>query len=164
MCQHVLHVGLQQIDCCMVACRFANTCERLDSSQRAIIHSGWLCRSSQPYSECLHPSTCCMQRADRQHCRYSSLLWSQGSPIYKDHIAPANDALIDVLEASGAIVIGKTNTPEFGAGANTFNQYVKEPIYIWCLWTRPGTDIWKISIHYESCRHSCDALHMPCPV
>lgn len=47
----------------------------------------------------------------------------QGSRIYKDNIAAANDALIDVLEDSGAIIIGKTNTPEFGAGANTFNEY-----------------------------------------
>lgn len=47
----------------------------------------------------------------------------QGSRIYKDNIAEANDALIDVLEENGAIVIGKTNTPEFGAGANTFNEY-----------------------------------------
>ena len=47
----------------------------------------------------------------------------QGSRIYKDNIAAANDALVDVLEDSGAIIIGKTNTPEFGAGANTFNEY-----------------------------------------
>ena len=46
----------------------------------------------------------------------------QGSRIYKDNIAETNDALIDVLEDSGAIVLGKTNTPEFGAGANTFNE------------------------------------------
>jgi len=46
----------------------------------------------------------------------------QGSRIYKDRIAAANDALVDVLEDNGAIVIGKTNTPEFGAGANTFNE------------------------------------------
>ncbi len=51
------------------------------------------------------------------------MLLQQGSRIYKDRIAPINDALIDVLEANGAIVIGKTNTPEFGAGANTFNEY-----------------------------------------
>ena len=49
----------------------------------------------------------------------------QGSRIYKDNIATANDALIDVLEDNGAIVIGKTNTPEFGAGANTFNEYAR---------------------------------------
>ncbi len=44
-----------------------------------------------------------------------------GSPIYADHV-PAEDALVvERLKAAGAIVVGKTNTPEFGAGANTFN-------------------------------------------
>ena len=45
-----------------------------------------------------------------------------GSPIYKDLI-PAQDALIvERLQAAGAITIGKTNTPEFGAGSQTFNE------------------------------------------
>lgn len=44
-----------------------------------------------------------------------------GSRIYADHV-PEEDALIvERLKAAGAIVVGKTNTPEFGAGANTFN-------------------------------------------
>jgi amidase len=44
-----------------------------------------------------------------------------GSKIYADHV-PAEDALIvERLKTAGAIVVGKTNTPEFGAGANTFN-------------------------------------------
>ncbi len=44
-----------------------------------------------------------------------------GSKIYEDHV-PAEDALIvERLRASGAVVVGKTNTPEFGAGANTRN-------------------------------------------
>jgi amidase len=44
-----------------------------------------------------------------------------GSRIYKDNI-PADDALIvERIKAAGAIVIGKTNTPEFGAGSQTFN-------------------------------------------
>jgi amidase len=44
-----------------------------------------------------------------------------GSPIYKDNI-PDHDALfVERLKAAGAIVIGKTNTPEFGAGSHTFN-------------------------------------------
>ena len=46
----------------------------------------------------------------------------QGSRIYKDRIAASNDALVDVLEDNGAIIIGMTKTPEFGAGANTFNE------------------------------------------
>lgn len=45
-----------------------------------------------------------------------------GSPIYKDHV-PDHDALfVERLKAAGAIVIGKTNTPEFGAGSHTFNR------------------------------------------
>ena len=54
----------------------------------------------------------------------SGLQWFQGSLIYKDQIAEENDPLVDVLLQSGAIILGKTNTPEFGAGANTFNEYV----------------------------------------
>lgn len=44
-----------------------------------------------------------------------------GSPIYQDYV-PNHDALfVERLRAAGAIVIGKTNTPEFGAGSQTFN-------------------------------------------
>ncbi|MGQ0664162.1 MAG: amidase [Pseudomonadota bacterium] len=44
-----------------------------------------------------------------------------GSPLFADHV-PAEDALVvRRLKAAGAIVIGKTNTPEFAAGANTVN-------------------------------------------
>ncbi len=45
-----------------------------------------------------------------------------GSPIYADHIPERSDIVVERLEANGAIVIGKSNTPEFGAGGNTFNQ------------------------------------------
>jgi len=44
-----------------------------------------------------------------------------GSPLYKDFIPQANDLIVDQLQAAGAITIGKTNTPEFGAGSHTFN-------------------------------------------
>jgi amidase len=44
-----------------------------------------------------------------------------GSPIYRDHV-PAEDALlVERLKSAGAITLGKTNTPEFGAGSQTFN-------------------------------------------
>ena len=44
-----------------------------------------------------------------------------GSPIFADNI-PAVDGLITQrYRAAGAVLIGKTNTPEFGAGSNTFN-------------------------------------------
>lgn len=49
-----------------------------------------------------------------------------GSPIYKDHV-PSRDALIvERLKNAGAITIGKTNTPEFGAGSQTYNEVFGE--------------------------------------
>ena len=44
-----------------------------------------------------------------------------GSLIYKDHVPVEDDLVVQRLKAAGAIVVGKTNTPEFGAGGNTFN-------------------------------------------
>jgi amidase len=44
-----------------------------------------------------------------------------GSPIFRDHV-PAEDApIVTSLKRAGAITIGKTNTPELGAGSQTFN-------------------------------------------
>ncbi len=45
-----------------------------------------------------------------------------GSPIFAHHQPDRSDYLVEKLESNGAIVIGKSNTPEFGAGANTFNE------------------------------------------
>ena len=46
---------------------------------------------------------------------------TRGSPFFKDHV-PERDALIITrIRAAGAITVGKTNTPEFGAGSQTFN-------------------------------------------
>jgi amidase len=44
-----------------------------------------------------------------------------GSPLYKDYIPTENDLIVERLRRAGAITIGKTNTPEFGAGSQTFN-------------------------------------------
>src|SRR4051812_1372737 len=44
-----------------------------------------------------------------------------GSPLLRDNV-PATDAiLVKRVRDAGAIMLGKTNTPEFGAGSNTFN-------------------------------------------
>ena len=47
-----------------------------------------------------------------------------GSPLYANHVPKHDDLLPARLRAAGAIIIGKTNTPEFGLGSNTFN-----PVY-----------------------------------
>lgn len=44
-----------------------------------------------------------------------------GSPIFADRIAQADDLVVRRIRAAGAIIIGKTNTPEFGLGSQTYN-------------------------------------------
>ena len=45
-----------------------------------------------------------------------------GSRIYKDFVPDLDALIVERLKAAGAIIIGKTNTPEFGAGSHTFNE------------------------------------------
>ncbi len=45
-----------------------------------------------------------------------------GSRIYADHVPARSDLLVERIESNGGIVIAKSNTPEFAAGASTFNE------------------------------------------
>jgi amidase len=45
-----------------------------------------------------------------------------GSPIFADHVPETSNLLVDRIEANGGVVYAKSNTPEFGAGGNTFNE------------------------------------------
>ncbi|KZD12037.1 amidase, partial [Oceanibaculum pacificum] len=54
-----------------------------------------------------------------------------GSPIYKDFVPDHSDLMVEMLDARGAITIGKSNTPEFGAGANTFNEVLGTTVNPW---------------------------------
>ena len=45
-----------------------------------------------------------------------------GSPIFADHVPDRSNTLVERLERRGGIVVAKSNTPEFGAGGNTFNE------------------------------------------
>ncbi len=52
----------------------------------------------------------------------AGVLSTQGSPIFKDNVPETSNILVERLEAQGGVVYAKSNTPEFGAGANTFNE------------------------------------------
>jgi amidase len=45
-----------------------------------------------------------------------------GSLVYENHLPDHDHLIVERLGAAGAILIGKTNTPEFGAGSQTFNR------------------------------------------
>ena len=54
-----------------------------------------------------------------------------GSLIYKDFVPKRSDCLVENVETEGAIVYAKSNTPEFGAGANTFNEVFGATLNPW---------------------------------
>jgi amidase len=45
-----------------------------------------------------------------------------GSPIFADHVPDVDEPFVARLRAAGTVLVGKTNTPEFGAGSHTFNR------------------------------------------
>ena len=45
-----------------------------------------------------------------------------GSPLFRDHIPDEDALVVQRLRQAGAVIIGKTNTPEFATGGNTFNE------------------------------------------
>ena len=45
-----------------------------------------------------------------------------GSPLYANHVPAVDDRIIERMRGAGAVTVGKTNTPEFGAGSQTFNR------------------------------------------
>lgn len=58
---------------------------------------------------------------------------TQGSPIFKDVVPEHSNVLVERLEENGALIYAKSNTPEFGAGANTFNEVFGPTLNPWDL-------------------------------
>jgi amidase len=54
-----------------------------------------------------------------------------GSLAYADHVPEASDYVVEAIEAEGGVVFAKSNTPEFEAGANTFNEVFGRTLNPW---------------------------------
>jgi amidase len=61
-----------------------------------------------------------------------------GTKAFADFVPAASDPLVARLESRGGIVVGKTNTPEMGAGANTFNAVFGATLNPWNTHLNPG--------------------------
>jgi amidase len=65
---------------------------------------------------------------------HKDLVWTKGirttfgSPIFADFVPDQDEIIVERLRSAGAITIGKTNTPEFGAGSQTFNSVFGETL------------------------------------
>ncbi len=56
---------------------------------------------------------------DLTHTKGIRTTW--GSKVFEHHVPDEDSLIVERLKGAGAIILGKTNTPEFGAGGNTFN-------------------------------------------
>jgi amidase len=63
-----------------------------------------------------------MPQAIKDLSNVAGLRTTLGSPLMKDFVASEDGLMAQRMKAAGAIVIGKTNTPEFGLGSHTFNE------------------------------------------
>ena len=63
-----------------------------------------------------------MPQAIKDLSNAAGLRTTLGSPLMKDFVASEDGLMAQRMKAAGAIVIGKTNTPEFGLGSHTFNE------------------------------------------
>lgn len=61
----------------------------------------------------------------------SGVRTTYGSPIFADFVPERSDILVENLEREGGIVYAKSATPEFGAGANTFNEVFGATVNPW---------------------------------
>jgi amidase len=63
---------------------------------------------------------------------------TSGSPLLANHVPRRDDLIVIRLRAAGAITVGKTNTPEFGAGSQTFNPVFGPTRNPWDTSKTPG--------------------------
>ena len=54
-----------------------------------------------------------------------------GSRVYENNVSDYSDFLVEAIEESGGVVFAKSNTPEFEAGANTFNEVFGRTLNPW---------------------------------
>ncbi|MGG5885606.1 amidase [Falsiroseomonas sp. HC035] len=52
----------------------------------------------------------------------AGLRTTYGSPMFRDHVPQRDERVVAALRQAGAIILAKTNTPEFGTGGNTINE------------------------------------------
>jgi amidase len=77
---------------------------------------------SRPRTDASPYFLCGLPIAVKDNTDVAGVRCTYGSRIHADRIADASDLVVQRLEDHGAIVVGKTNLPEFAAGGNTFND------------------------------------------
>src|SRR5690606_22102885 len=68
-----------------------------------------------------------MPQAPKDLAATVDIVTTSGSPIFKDYLPKQDAIVVERVRQSGAILTGKTNTPEFGLGSHTYNAVLALP-------------------------------------
>ncbi|MBN9103296.1 MULTISPECIES: amidase [unclassified Pseudonocardia] len=63
-----------------------------------------------------------LPHAVKDLAQVAGLPWTCGSPLFRDRVAVVDDPFVSRLREAGALIVGKTNVPEFGYGSQTYND------------------------------------------
>lgn len=121
----VTAIRAKQVSVREVVTAFLNQIEKLNPDHNAIV-------SLRPRAEILAEADACdltsgkgalfgLPIAIKDLAQTKGLRTTFGSPLYKDFIPDEDDLHVARIRAAGAIIIGKTNVPEWGFGSQTYN-------------------------------------------
>lgn len=124
-CQLSLAIAQRKLSCTEVMTAFLERIDTFNPALNAIV-------SLRPYDELMLEA----QQADREQPKgwlhgipfavkdlvdTAGIRNTKGSPVYANHIPEKDELLAARIRDAGAIIIGKTNTPEFGLGSHSYN-------------------------------------------
>ena len=115
-----------QISCVEVLESFIARHELVNSSVNAIVTTVFDQAMDQAKSHDSNPNKegklFGLPIAHKDLARTKNIRTTFGSVLFYSHVPDQDDLFVERIRDAGAICIGKTNTPEFGAGSHTFNR------------------------------------------
>jgi len=120
----------KQVSCVEVMNAYLDHIDALNPKVNAIVSlqdRGGLVAEARARDELLSRGEVCgwmhgLPQAIKDLTATKGIRTTQGSRIFKDFVPSADAIHVERVKRAGAIVIGKTNTPEFGLGSNTYND------------------------------------------
>lgn len=115
-CGEVMEAFLERIEAVNAAVNAICTLDDQGAREQAIALDAALARGQKPGPLCGLPI------AIKDLVETRGMRTTQGSPLLSNWVPDHDQLFVTRLREAGAIVIGKTNTPEFGVGSQTFNR------------------------------------------
>ena len=122
-------IRLRQVSCREVMSAFLGHIERVNNPANAIVSlrepAALFAQADERDAQLARGEYCGwmhgMPQAPKDLTATAGIVCTQGSPLLRNEVPKADALMAARIRAQGAIFIGKTNTPEFGLGSNTYN-------------------------------------------